>query len=143
MNTIDVLIPLIFERFSAFQTLWSLYIAILLGVVGFVASATKAMQSNTVKTIITVGFLGFASVNYLALEDVREQRVILIELAVESFEENSDPRIMSLIERGRPTDRHQLALFHWLSNTVVIVLIWLLPSILKRTKQAQTANNPE
>lgn len=47
------LLPLIFERFNTFQSLWNLYITIVLGVIGFVAAAKSAMASKTMRAVVT------------------------------------------------------------------------------------------
>ena len=71
--TLSELVPVIFERYGAFQTIWNLYIAIVLGVIGFIASAQQAMNSRIIRIVVSVGFLAFATVNSRALDSIHTQ----------------------------------------------------------------------
>lgn len=136
--TIDPLVQLIFERFSSFQTLWSLYIAVALGIVGFIVSAKTAMNSRLVKAFLTFSFLVFATVNLTALENVRNQRSILIEMAKEELDFKQSPqneKYKELIKTSTPASKEGLSLFHWTFNGGIVTLIWLVPYLRSKYEQ--------
>jgi len=71
------LLPILFERFNAFQTLWNLDIVVSLGIIGVFAQS-KRLNSNLLITLaLLVGYAGFAWSNYDALRVVLKQRLEL------------------------------------------------------------------
>jgi hypothetical protein len=68
------LLPIFFGRFDTFQTLWSFYITVVFGLFAFVAAAEHAMESRSVRALLSVGFVVFAGLNWYALHRVSIQR---------------------------------------------------------------------
>lgn len=125
--TLKDVLPLIFERFSAFQTLWSLYITVALGIAGFIATAHKASKSKTVKIVLTIGFLAFAHVNLSALLDVRFQREKLADVALAMPAAQKSADLMEVIEEGRPDSENCVRKFHRSIDVILVCVIWLVP----------------
>lgn len=121
------LLPIIFERFGAFQTLWNLYIVIVLGVIGFIVSAKIAMSSKIVRTVLIIGFIAFALVNLRALSSVHKQRIILIDLASKRAVSENNPSVKALVEAGRPDEAWKVWAFHLAADGVLVLLIWFVP----------------
>ena len=122
------MIPLIFERFSAFHTLGILYITIVLGVIGFVGTAKGAMSSEIVRFVVIVGFGAFAAVNLRALNSVRKQRTILINLVSEKAANENNSSVKALVEAGRPDNAWKVWAFHLAADGLLILLIWFVPA---------------
>ena len=69
-----------FERTNAMQTLWSIYVTIVLGLLGFLGSAKLKPPRLRILCILLIAFLGFAFVNCSALRSVTRQRETLVNL---------------------------------------------------------------
>jgi len=126
--TLPDLVPIIFERFSAFQTIWNLYIAMVLGVIGFIASAQQAMRSRIIRIVLTVSFLAFATVNSRALDSLHTQRTMLIDLASTLAKENNETAMHAILEKGRPDKKWKMLTFHLAADGAIVFLIWFVPA---------------
>lgn len=140
---LEELLPLIFERFSAYQTLWGFYITVVLGIAGFVATAQKALESLPVKVMLTVGFLAFSHVNLLALQDVRAQRDHLAKVALSLPETQGSPSLKAVVEAGLPDPEKRVRVFHRGVDGLVVLTIWLLPWLRSRRKGRDGSSDSE
>lgn len=131
MELKDVL-PLLYERFGAFQTLWNLYITIALGVLGFVATAEKASKSKIIRVILIIVFLVFALINLETLVRIREQRSILAELALELADKQNPLEVRLAEASGASGTINFLRSFHLVLDLFVVSLVWFIPVL--RTK---------
>jgi hypothetical protein len=66
-------VSLYFERTNAMQTLWSIYITITLGLLGFLASVRLRTSRIALALFLCSVFAGFAWVNLDALRSVTSQ----------------------------------------------------------------------
>src|SRR5579863_4366799 len=73
------MLPIFFERANAAQTLWTLYVTIILGLLAFIGSA-KLTRPKLVASLLSIIFLIFAAVNLSALCAVTAQRLALFGL---------------------------------------------------------------
>jgi hypothetical protein len=129
MSEFKDIVALCFERFTAAQTLWNLYIAVTAGLLAFVASAQGVMKRCVVRAVLTVAFIFFAAANLFALYHVHQQYNSLAKWAqaVSSDEETHGLRC-TLVQR--PT--YELIPFHLVMDGLVIAAIWYIPYALAK-----------
>ncbi len=72
-------LSMLFERSNAAQSLWTFESVVVLGLVGFLATAGRNVGNFWIEGLITVVFAGFALFNLLELRKVSHQREILAE----------------------------------------------------------------
>ena len=123
------LVTLYFERTNAMQTLWSIYITIVLGLLGFVGTAKPR---TAIVVAMAIAFCGFAYVNCDALRSVTWQRNVVASLvrAESGKGDNSDARLRIAGTLDPPSVRGVIA-FHVLGDVLVLSAILFLG--LKRT----------
>ena len=119
------LISLYFERTNAMQTLWGIYITIVLALLAFYGSKdTSAGIGRSV--LITMAFVGFAVVNLDALKDVTTTRNRTRDLIVNdkaSDHLNDDLRRV-LPEIITPPSVLSVMVFHIAGDLMVVGWIW-------------------
>jgi hypothetical protein len=139
-------IQLTFERFGAFQLLWSFYITVVIGIIAYVSAASEKSSPLLVRVLVATGFLMFAFVNLYALDRVREQRDLLADNARDivaraySTELHQDQTIekarwLLIIDSNRPPQRDQLFSFHIACSGLVVFIIWTVPGLLVSMKR--------
>ncbi|MEM7247895.1 MAG: DUF1353 domain-containing protein [Acidobacteriota bacterium] len=140
-----------FDRFHGFQLLWSFFITVAVGVVGYVGATATASSIGTVRLLIGLGFLAFAGVNLWALDSVREQRELLADAALAAIERTEEggelqdaASLKAIVSSGRPSSRWALLGFHLVADVLVLAMIWLVPNVLAswkaimKTRQGET-----
>jgi hypothetical protein len=70
-------LPILFERSNATSTLWNIEIAVILGLVAFLAAAGRRVDNWPAKLALLAAYLVMAWLNLLALIQVSEQRALL------------------------------------------------------------------
>jgi hypothetical protein len=128
------LVALYFERTNAMQTLWSIYITIVLGLLGFLGTVKLATNSFLMPLFLTIAFVGFATVNMSALRSVTTQRNIVANLIHSSqFDGAINSVAQSKIAASLdPPSVLGLTLFHLGGDALTLVGIWVL--VLKVSK---------
>ncbi|PZD70458.1 hypothetical protein C1752_12029 [Acaryochloris thomasi RCC1774] len=136
MELTDVL-PLLYERFGAFQALWNLYITLAIGILGFVTAAQKATRPVAIRVILIVAFLVFAIINLTTLNRVLSERRILEELA----ESLAKPGLeMDLVEVSRVSGEvTYLNIYHSILDLVVASLVWFIPHHQSKDKSSKSS----
>jgi hypothetical protein len=127
------LLPLIFERSNAAQTLWNFEIVVIFGLLGFIASARAIAHETTVKLMLTIAYIVFATGNLFALLNVTEERRILVEAALSKLSEErslapSKPpdfseRVLS------PPDSSSVIVYHLVIDGFLLGAIWVFPKL--------------
>ncbi len=140
MDTAAIL-QLVFERFAASQTLWNLYITVVLGMVGFAAAAAQALAPRWIRAVVACAFLAFALVNLRTLAAVHDQRTHLIALAEARAEPADGAAVAAVIASAQPPETWQLTSFHLAIDVAVVALIWAIPAY--RRAGAETAANDQ
>lgn len=128
------IISLVFTKFDSFQTLWTMYITVVLGFLGYLAAAPNSTRSELVRVLLCIAFTAYAYVNLDGLLSVHEQRVQLKQAAIEILakgDTTSAPRshLAAVVSIG-PPERRDLVTFHLFCDAIVILTILILPSAL-------------
>lgn len=128
-------LDLIYNRFDAFQVLWSIYTTVVIGLIAAMISFPKHVSSSLARVIVIIGFAVFAYANYGALNLVRNERVMLCEeakaIANELKADSTDKRaIYTLVTEKDILTNKKLLLFHGTMDFLVILLIWFVPKTL-------------
>jgi hypothetical protein len=130
-------LDLAFTKFDSYQTLWSLYITVVLGFLAYLAAAPHSTRSPLVRGILAFGFLLFACANLNGLLAVRHAREHLHAAAVRIVEkqqetdEETKGHLRSVAEQHPPA-RSTLLAVHVTADVVMILTILLLPGVLTR-----------
>lgn len=100
------LVALYFERTNAMQALWSIYVTIVLGLLGFLGTVKLRQPRLRIILLLLFAFCGFAYVNCDALRSVTRQRHVAADL-IRSFKETDaqkqishsldPPRVVSVV----------------------------------------------
>ena len=138
---LDGVMALILERASQTQALWTMYITVVLGILGYLAATASTSSSGAVRSLLLTGFAFFALVNCTNLRDVHFHKDQLIEVvrlklmkAPDSPEEQHWTAILDRLERGS----NLLVPFHIFMDILVGLAIWFVPGKLVRLRARQT-----
>lgn len=135
MDPVPDILKAIFERGNAMQTYWSFYISLSLALVAFFGSAQRSKQ---IAIIMTIAFVGFASVNCKALWDRANERSELHRLITGGEAGEVDAKWCSLLAISRPPDPRGVLMFHAGADLGVLAALWLLTLRAREVKQAVT-----
>ena len=126
------LVSLLAERSNAWQGLWTLFYTVSAATITLIASG-KFMPKYRVHASIlaAVLFLLFAGSNYMALEEVRKQRVAVVEFVKEKAD--GSPPIIAVAAAGVPPGCTQLKSYYWGICAFVVVLLWAIPAFQKQS----------
>jgi hypothetical protein len=126
------LVSLLAERSNAWQGLWTLFYTVSAAIITLIASG-KLMPKYRVGASIIAAFLFllFAMSNYMALEELREQRAAVVEFVKEKA--NDSPPIIAVAEAAVPPSYTQLKLYYWGLWAFVVVLLWAIPAFQKQS----------
>ena len=114
---------------------WNLYLAFILAIVGWLISIEKPFNIQK-KTILTIGFFLFASMNFRAIRDTYDRMIILFEQLTPMAEaiQFGDGNFTRFLNEFTIPERKSIGLAtHILADIVVLVLIWY-DKLLKKDK---------
>jgi hypothetical protein len=124
------LVTLYFERTNAMESLWSIYITITLGLIGFVSAAKLNAPRLRIISILILAFVGFAAVNGSALDNVVVQRNVLVNL-IRNFPTNNADKVTKAVKDDLsstldPTKPWELVTFHLCADVLAILAIVII-----------------
>ena len=108
-----------FDRSNAFETLWSFYVTVVLGLLAFSGGGKKT--SIGVAVFLTIAFLVFAAASLKALRVVTHQRW---ELQTLIRKVASLPDEKALAETIDTSTVRQVVAFHFLGDVLAMAGIW-------------------
>ena len=130
--TLQQLVSQLFERGNAMQSFWGFYIIVSLGLIAFFGSSRR---TSLLAVLMSVGFVGFATVNLSGMTDIAGQRVFLWQ-QLELFPTAKTPPegdtladlnfIDGLKIVSRPPNPLEVMIFHIICDFAVLVAIWVL-----------------
>jgi hypothetical protein len=130
------LVQLYFERSTALQNYWTLYVVIIGGLLAF--SSMRQLPNRLTTILITVLFLSFAYKNCGAIVDVTNQRFATLE-AIKAVNVGLDQTIASGIAPATPgdarirslleptmvgTDAQGVKRFHIFCDVLTVLTLW-------------------
>ena len=130
------ILELSFTAMNTFQTLWTIYVTVVLGILAYVAAAPQSNRSVLVRCLLVLGFSGFAYVNRDALSSVLRQRIELRQIALDKInalpEGSSEKESLKAIASPNKEDLsvQKMRDFHLAADLLVLAVIILLPSAL-------------
>ena len=129
------LVELYFERSTALQNYWTLYVVIIGGLLAF--SSMRQIPNRLTTILITVLFLCFAYKNAGAIVDVTEQRLKVLE-AVKAAPAG-EGGVKSMIEPTMVgTDAAGVKSFHHICDGLTVLTLWSM-EWRRRRRQAELA----
>jgi hypothetical protein len=132
MNPADAkeLIGLLSERASAWQALWTVFYTVSAAIVTLIASGKLLPKYRWLaSSVAAAGFLLFAAGNYRALDEVRKQRVALVQFVTEKAKDA--PQIVAVADASVPPTLRDLRAYHWGLCGFVVVLLFAIPALQK------------
>ena len=134
------LMALILERSSETHTLWTMFITVVIGILGYISATASTSSSILVRTLLIIGFSAFAFVNCKNLRDVHFHKDQLIEVARLNLGNNptlgkSQNQVIgtqhwqSILTRLSDGSKH-LIKFHVFIDAIVVLMIWSMPGAL-------------
>lgn len=117
-------LTIVFERFNAAVILWNFQIAVLLGLIAFLAAASDALHSKWLLGGLTGAYVAFASINLAVLEQVESQRRVLATFVILKLKGSE------LQDLGRyipgPSFARTMTI-HLIGDFAAVCAIWLVP----------------
>ena len=149
--TFAQLVALYFERSTALQNYWTLYVVIIGGLLAF--SAMRQIPNRLTTILITVLFLCFAYKNCGAIIEVTNQRLATLEeikavegstraLVDSAHTPHSDLAGTSIIPTMVGTDVAGVRNFHRLCDILTVVTLWSM-EWRRRRRQRELAEHGE
>ena len=136
------LIQLYFERSTALQWYWTLYVVVIGGLLAF--SSLRVRRDAITGLLVTVLFCGFAYKNLGALEDVTIQRAATLQ-AIQQFIMTDASDMPAIRQRAvlEPTlvktDPEGVRHFHVICDLLTIAALWAMELRRARIARAETA----
>jgi hypothetical protein len=119
------LVQVYFERSTALQWYWTIYVLVIGGVLGF---STFRQRPELVTTLlVTILYSCFAYKNLGAIEDTAQERQAIL-TALRAYPESSPAitRVCGQLEPALPDyDIAGARYFHWACDALTIVLLWV------------------
>jgi len=129
------LLQLYFERSTALQSYWNLYVIVVGGLLAF-ASLRKDPDLVTT-TLISVLFLCFAYKNLGAIEEVTGQRhAVLASMKQISASESRTEGMTALEATLHPPAFEGVRNFHWTSDLLTLAALWAMERRRRSLKKA-------
>jgi hypothetical protein len=113
------LLPMYFERSNAFETLWSFYLTVVLGLLAF--SGAGKQTTIAVAVFLTIAFIVFAAATLKALTVVTRQRCQLQTLIGAVAKAPDEMAIATTIDSSKV---RRVVAFHLLGDVLAIAGIW-------------------
>ncbi|WP_417069781.1 hypothetical protein [Niveibacterium terrae] len=114
------LLALIFARADALNFYWNLYLALVLGLLGLMASGKPFTARVSIKLLLSVGFIGVALSNLGVIDAIDEQRRQLLILL-------GDCPAQAVASAAMPPERWRVGAFHLGLDVLVLICIWFVP----------------
>jgi hypothetical protein len=134
MNYKDAL-NMFFERSNAMQTFWNFHITIILALIAFFASIRPNPNLRILKVFVTGAFIAFAIVNLLALTNVADQRLKLVQVFHTLSQSAVDKAVTGVIAPTLdPPAIWQVCVVHIMGDALTVGAIWLLAA--KKQREA-------
>jgi hypothetical protein len=136
------LIQLYFERSTAMQAYWNLYVLIVGGLLAF--SSLRKQPAAITTALVSILFALFAYKNLDAMYDTTQQRFATVQ-AIKQFDSSgatapTSKRIRDLIEPTlTPATYGSVRATHVTSDILTIVALWAMEFRRRRLKQGTTA----
>jgi hypothetical protein len=128
------LVELYFERSTALQNYWTLYVVIIGGLLAF--SSMRQIPNRLTTILITVLFLCFAYKNCGAIMDVTEQRLKVLDVVKTTPADGSAKQILEPTMVG--TDVAGVKKFHYFCDGLTVLTLWSM-EWRRRRRQAELA----
>ena len=112
------LLPMYFDRSNAFETLWSFYVTVVLGLLAFSGGGKPTPKG--VAVFLTIGFLVFALASLKALYDVTRQRKELHALIRKAATEDENV----IAKTTKPCTLALVVAFHLFGDALAMGGIW-------------------
>jgi hypothetical protein len=126
----DQLVQLYFERSTALQNYWTLYVVIVGGLLAFASMRQGWSKSDIPATIlISILFIVFAYRNCGAIQDVTLQRQATIDAihAVEATPDAPSPQVSGKIDPTLISPDYSVARnFHLAGDILTIAALWMM-----------------
>jgi hypothetical protein len=121
------LVAMYFERGNAMQTLWGLYITIVLGLVAFFGAAPVSVKKLSVAGILSLGFIGFAVVNEDAIHDITRTRCMTQTIILNYQAKTQEDRaLVEMVKTINPPPVLGTRIFHFTADFFVLAAVWVL-----------------
>lgn len=151
---LDVILELASTKYESFQSLWSIYVAIVTVIFAILLSNSKALNSVLPRLLIMIAFIAFAATSVVEMEKTCIDRYLLSSkarkiLKIESvqrcgffdyqcknkiLETYKESPIKSYVLNMTYSYSNEVLLFHLLIDSIILLLIWFLPRVLIRLK---------
>jgi hypothetical protein len=126
----DQLVQLYFERSTALQNYWTLYVVIVGGLLAFASMRQTWSKSDIPATIlISILFIVFAYRNCGAIQDVTQQRQAAVDAihVVESSPDAPSPMVSSKIDPTLISPDFSVARnFHIAGDVLTLAALWMM-----------------
>ena len=141
MRYVD-LVQLYFERSSALQWYWTLYVVVIGGLLAF--SSIRQRTDTAITILVTVLYILFAYKNLGAIEDVTLERLAVLstlkEYSATGSDESNVKRLRESLEPTlAPTGLDSVSNFHIASDLLTIAAVWAMEW---RRRKAGSAPKP-
>jgi hypothetical protein len=124
-------LPIAFERFNAMLTLWNFQLAVILGLLAFVASNPSLLQSTWPKAILSSVYLLFALANVISLLQVGGERRVLDACVLSNTFKGTLQKLPNFMKA--PNDTKIIGL-HLIGDVVALALIFGMPDLIRKIK---------
>jgi len=119
------LVSMYFERESAMQTLWQIYIGIAIGLLAFAGAVPNALKKNFLPIFLSVCFIGFAYVNGSAIHDVVKARHMLSDaITAEQPTDNENRALVNIVRKTEVPSEGSTKFFCIGADIAVLAGIW-------------------
>jgi hypothetical protein len=120
-------LPILFERSNTAQSLWNFEAVVVLGIIGFLATAGSKANQSWLLLLIIIVFLGFVYFNLSEILKVSHQRETLANAVIPSL---ADERLSDLRKYLNPNPRVLVVALHVVVDIATVFAIWIIPKMI-------------
>ena len=128
---VKALLEILASHSSNWNGAWTFFSTVSVAIVAVVASGKILPRHRWAASIMAaVGFLVFATGNFIALDHLREQREAVSEFVILKAKEKKYDQVLAVAKASEPPTAGNLKLYHWSLCAFVVVLLLLIPRFL-------------
>jgi hypothetical protein len=133
------LVAMYFERENAMQTLWQIYVGIVIGLLAFVGAVPSSLKKIYFPIVLSVGFIGFAVVNGDAIHDIVNTRNMLWTIIHNAQGSSTEEKeLVKLVNAIQPPTTCSTTLFCIGADACVLIALWGFVWLQRRPREVTT-----
>jgi hypothetical protein len=129
-DAVKTLMELSKAGIDSVNAFWSLYSGVAFGLLGYVFTAERAVQSVGVRVVLVFAFLFFAAGNYRSLSREQRKAIALSDYVDSELSKHRATQVLArTVYNNRPSEEWNVAILHAFLDAIIAGVIFWVPAI--------------